>query len=266
MKSFGPWITVLCLLFSIPASAQKDQLPSDSDLTAISARGRLLYEYDEAAWHASDAVMAMNPAKELLGNYIAHKTDGRWVVAFGHLNETHDAFLIAVVATQSASPQVFTGKRLDPPLSDTGFLLAGAKAIGLAEHHFEGANRPYNAAVLPAQDGQLYVYVVPSGTDADPYPLGADTRFLISADGGTIVENRRLHKGLIPNGGPVPAGATIAAGTHSHVLSDLPEDTDVFHVLTRRPSIPEYIATETAIYAVNTDGTIKIVQRIKKHR
>jgi len=28
----------------------------------------------------------------------------------------------------------------------------------------------------------------------------------------------------------------------------------------------EYIGTQIAVYAVNTDGTIKIVERMKKHR
>jgi hypothetical protein len=91
-------------------------------------------------------------------------------------------------------------------------------------------------------------------------------RFLVSADGGIITEKRQLHKGLIPSGGPIPAGTTVAGGMHSHVLSNVPEDTDVFHVLARKPPIPEYIGTEIAIYEVNVDGTIKIVQKTKKHR
>jgi hypothetical protein len=121
-------------------------------------------------------------------------------------------------------------------------------------------------AVLPALENQLYIYLVPAPTDKDLYPLGANARFLASADGETIIEKRQLHKGLIPSGGPIPAGATIAAGIHTHVLSNIPEDTDVFHVLARKPSIPEYIATEIAIYEVNVDGAIKIVQKMKKHR
>jgi len=47
------------------------------------------------------------------------------------------------------------------------------------------------------------------------------------------------------------------AGIHTHVLSETPEDTDVFHVLTRKPSVPELISTEHFIFVVEVDGSIK---------
>jgi hypothetical protein len=50
----------------------------------------------------------------------------------------------------------------------------------------------------------------------------------------------------------------VVAGSHSHVLSDVPEDTDVFYVLNRRPLIPEYIAAGKHIFIVNTDGSIQV--------
>jgi hypothetical protein len=43
------------------------------------------------------------------------------------------------------------------------------------------------------------------------------------------------------------------------VLSNLPEDSDVFYVLSRKPSIPEYIGTmDEKIFVVQVDGTILI--------
>jgi hypothetical protein len=253
------------LFWSIPTLAQKDALPSNSDLAAITARGRLLYESDQAAWHASDAVMATHPAKGSLGRYIARKTDAGWEVAFGHLNENRDAFLVGVLATEGKSLQEFSVKRFETPQQNTGFYLAAAKGIENALKDFHGADRPYNVAVLPADASQLYVYLMPAQTEDGVYPLGADVRYLISPD-GAIVEKRQLHKGIIPTGGPVSAGTTVLAGLHTHFLSDVPEDTDVFCVLTRRPSMPEYIKTKIAVYVVNADGTITVVERTKEHR
>lgn len=44
----------------------------------------------------------------------------------------------------------------------------------------------------------------------------------------------------------------------SFLLSDVPEDTDVFHVLTRQPSQPEFIGTSSGkFYEISTDGTIR---------
>jgi hypothetical protein len=40
-------------------------------------------------------------------------------------------------------------------------------------------------------------------------------------------------------------------------MSDVPEDTDVFHVLARRPQRPEIILTRNKkMYEISVDGTI----------
>jgi hypothetical protein len=46
-------------------------------------------------------------------------------------------------------------------------------------------------------------------------------------------------------------------GYHNHILDDVPEDTDVFYAMTRKPSAPEMIITWEYTYMVNSDGTIK---------
>jgi hypothetical protein len=49
------------------------------------------------------------------------------------------------------------------------------------------------------------------------------------------------------------------AGIHTHVLDDTPEDTDVFHVLTRKPAVPEMVITKQFVFQVDPDGGIKYV-------
>ena len=112
-------------------------------------------------------------------------------------------------------------------------------------------------AVLPAPQDQLYVYVYPGQTKPRIYPLGGDVRYLISADGNKIIERRQLHKGIIEPPA-LDKGKKLAAGFHTHVLSDLPEDTDVFHVLTQDPRAPEMVGTAHFMYKVLTDGSITI--------
>jgi hypothetical protein len=254
------------IVFASLTFGQTVSIPNEKELAQISARGQMLFEYDEAAWHSSDAVIATNPPKGGLGRYIARKTDMGWIVAFGHLNDTRDAFLISVLASQGKSTQEFSIKKFDPAQRDAGFFLAAAKGIDTVSPDFRGVDRTYNIAVLPAPAGQFYIYFVPGGTDSDPYPLGADVRYLVSSDGGSIVEKRQLHKGIIPRGGAVPAGSAVAGGVHSHVLSNVPEDTDVFHVLSRKPAIPEYIGTEVGVYEVETNGTIHLLRESNKHK
>jgi len=252
-------IVSLVLILSSLSFAGKKKPESDPVMPDVTARGRALYEYDQAAWHATDAVQALHPPDQLVGRYLALKSDKGWAVVFGRLNDQHDRFLIGYEATQGSSLQEFSVKKFDPPKEDTSFYLAAAKAFDTALHDFQGEKRPYNIAVLPAPPNQVYVYVLPAQTKSNIYPLGGDVRYLMTADGTTIVEKRQLHKSIIEvDPSSIPKGTEYAAGIHTHVLSDVPEDTDVFHVLTRKPSRPEFIGTRNKkMYEISVDGTIR---------
>jgi len=257
MPKLSVAVWLILLLASISFAGKKKPEP-DPIMPDVTARGRALYEYDQAAWHATDALRAAEPATQPLGRYIARKSDAGWTVAFGRLNDQRDEFLVAYEATQGATPQQFTVRKFEPPKTDTSFYLAAAKGIEIALQDFRGERRPYNVAVLPAPSNQLYVYVVPAQTDTKVYPLGGDARYLVSSDGSTIVEKRQLHKTIIENRGELPKGTTPAASFHTHILSDVPEDTDVFFVLTRKPAMPEFVGTRNKkLYEISPDGTIR---------
>jgi hypothetical protein len=114
-------------------------------------------------------------------------------------------------------------------------------------------NRPYNAYAIPSETGQLYVYLLPAQTENGVYPLGGDVRYTFTADGTSLVEKRQMHKSILE----FATKKDTVSGYHTHVLSLTPEDSDVFYVLTRKPSIPEYVGTlDKRIYIVQTDGTI----------
>jgi hypothetical protein len=50
-------------VLALPVSviAQGTSVPSDTLLAGITARGKLLAAYDQAAWHATDALLALHP-------------------------------------------------------------------------------------------------------------------------------------------------------------------------------------------------------------
>jgi hypothetical protein len=244
----------LLSVFFIAVSAVAANKPSEAQLAAITARGRLLAAFDEAAWKATDAVQATQPPQDSVQRYIARKAENGWIVDFGRLNDSQDKFIVAYEAVQSGPSAPFTVKRLDPVREDTGWNLVAAKAVDAALADFRGEDRPYNAAELPDDSTGLYVYVYPAQVKADVYPLGGDVRYHFAAN-GSLLEKRGLHKGILEPA-PLPPGTTPAGGYHTHVLSDLPEDTDVFLVLTRKPRMPEFVAAGKLIYKVNVDGSI----------
>jgi hypothetical protein len=239
------------------ALAEKAAPLSREQLAEISARGRLLAEYDEAAGHAADAVMATHPKQDNDTRFVCRRADATWTCVFGRL--AADKLLIDYEALQT-SPKEFQIKHHDPPMEDTGFFFAAVNAMMTAGNDFQktAEKRPYNPTVLPAGSGQFYVYMVPAQTKKGVYPLGGDARYLVSTDGSAIVEKRQLHKSILETNQQVPAGTKFAGGVHTHVITETPEDTDVFYVLTRRPLGPESVGAGKHVYFIETDGTIKV--------
>jgi hypothetical protein len=248
--------------FFAAAGARASSKPSDAELAAITARGVLLAQYDTAAWQATDAVTAMHPIEGRIGRYIARKTETGWVVDFGRLNEAGDKFLVAYEAVQSGSPARFEVRSFNPVQEDAGWNLVAAKAVETVARDFGGTSRPYNIAVLPADGGSIYVYFYPAQVKEGVYPLGADVRYQVSPDGTKITEKRQLHKTIIESA-PAGADVKVASGYHTHVLSDVPEDTDVLLVLTRQPRVPELVMTPTYMYTIDVHGAITVADRPK---
>ena len=263
LGSFVFFLIVLSATLASGASAQTVSAPSAAELSAITERGILLNEYDQAAWHASDVVQTANPKKIEGQKYIAKKENGRWTVVFGKLTADRKLFEIHYEAVQQQRPKEFKASEEYAQRADDGFYLFAARAIELAQKDFRGENRPYNMAVLPAPQDQLFVYIYPAQTKARVYPLGGDVRYLISADGMKIIEKRQMHKSILETGALNEKGKKIVAGFHTHILSDLPEDTDVFHVLTQDPRVPEMVGTPHFLFHILADGTITL-EKVKK--
>lgn len=256
---FARQFAILTLLFAT-AGAQASSKPSEAELGAITARGILLAEYDTAAWQATDAVQAAHPVESRVCRYIARKTDAGWVVAFGRLNEGGDKFLLAYEAVQTANVAQFEVRTLDPVREDTGWNLAASKGIEIAMRDFGRTGRPYNVAVLPAENEGVYVYLYPAQVEAGIYPLGADVRYRVSQDGAKITEKRQMHKTIIESV-TARTDMRVEGGYHSHVLSEVPEDTDVFLVLTRKPQVPEVVVAGGYMFTIDVNGKIIVEDR-----
>jgi hypothetical protein len=121
----------------------------------------------------------------------------------------------------------------------------------MAMADFKGESRPYNTSVLPAPKDRVFVYVMPARTKEGIYPQSGDMRYLISKDGSSIVERRQMHDAIRD----IAAQPETEAGFHI-ALNDVPEDTDVFHVLARKPSAPEWILTIKFVYVIRPDASV----------
>lgn len=241
------------------AAAAQTPAPSASpNLSAITARGRFLADYDQAAWHGTDAAHALAGNDTAgLGVFIARKIPSGWVVDFGALDAAGTSFL-TVYEASSADTQHFTAQAFKPSRADTGFLVAAAHAIKTAEANFQAVpGHTYNVAVMPNEDGTMYVYLYPAQTTRI-VPLGGDERFTVSSDGMTLLDSHRMHRSILmldPASG-APPGSTTRALFHTDIYSTVPEDTDVFHVLASKPPLPEFVSAQGHLYRIDVDGTI----------
>ena len=258
-RRLGCQLAIFVALFAI-AKAQAPGKPSETELAAITARGVLLAEYDSAAWQATDAVQAAHPVEGRgVSRYIAQTTDAGWVVDFGRLNQAQDKFLVVYEAVQVSAK--FEVKSFDPPIEDKGWNLAAAKGIETVMRDFGATTRPYNVAVLPeGHHHSMYVYLYPAQVKAGVYPLGADVRYRVTLDGMKIIEKRQMHKSIIESI-PTRSDITVKVGYHSHVLSEIPEDTDVLLVLTRQPRLPEIVVAGPYMFTIDVNGQIKMEDR-----
>jgi hypothetical protein len=228
-------------------------------LAGITQRGSVLAAYDLASWHATDAVQATHPPGGKVQRYIARQTATGWTVDFGRLNADATKFLTAYEAIQSDAPTHFAVGQFDPEREDIGFNLFAARGIELALRDFGSFTRPYNVAALRTGSAGILVYLYPAQTKDGVYPYGGDVRYLVSPDGSSILNKHPMHKDILESiPAQIPKDATPAAGYHTHVLSDLPEDTDVFLVLSRQPRIPEYVGAGEHVFKIEVDGTITI--------
>ncbi len=252
-------IAGLCALAALSCSLQAQTStnpPTESELAEIAARGRALVGYDAAAWHASDAVSALKPDTSAVQRYIARKTDAGWAVAWGRFNEARTRFLITYEARQEDSSNEYSVIKHDPATEDEDFYFHAALAHELCLKDFfrEGKpSRPYNISVLPRTGGQWYVYAIPAQTDLDVLPYGGDVRYTVSADGTTILEKRQMHKTVLEE----HLGKETQLGFHTHILSDIPEDSDVFYASTRKAARGEWIVTKNYFYAIDVSDSLK---------
>ena len=236
--------------------SQTVSVPSDTLLASITARGRLLAAYDQAAWHGTDAVLAVIPESALakVGNTMIgwQQPDGRWSVLFGRLTERADTLFVLYEAQPTNRPDSFVVSANDPPRARVGVERRAAVALRLASTDFGTPSRRYNAYVLPRTDGAFWVYFLPAQIDGGEFPHGADVRYLVDSSALRIVEKHPMHRGLLNLALPDDA----VAGMHTVLVDDVPQDSDVFLVLARRPRRHELIGTAHYNYEIALDGSI----------
>ena len=104
-----------------------------TELTQVSARGRLIAQLDQVAAWGTDALDAIEPDKTVMRFYIAYYRGDQWRVAFGRISEDGSAFLTAYEAVATSRfGWPFDVMAFTPPREDTSWLREAGTAIAVS--------------------------------------------------------------------------------------------------------------------------------------
>jgi hypothetical protein len=254
-----------------PAAAPRPTLvvpapPSDDSLAAITRRGRAIAVADSVSWLASGAMTALSLPLDGIRRLIARHTEHGWEVAYGTLSSDESTYLITRLATPGIQID-WASSLFEPPRADTGYFARAARAIEASLTMFRPVeHRPHIATVIPADDGPWWlVYVYPAPIEAGVWPRGGDMRFRVSADGRIVTEARRLHETIAEYSVRTARSATTKPGDGQPPVSgNAPEDTDVFHIIQRRPALPELMKAGKYQYHIDVRGGIRLLPEAER--
>ena len=245
-----------------PVAAARPSAPPTADsLEAISRRGRELALRDSIAWLGSGAMTTLTVAPDGIRRLVVRRGADSWEVASGAMADDGSAFLISEIATPGIQKGHWASTLFDPPAPNVDYFARAARALETSIAMFRRpADRPYIAMAVPADDGPWWlVYIYPAPATSGVWPRGGDMRFRVSADGLVITESRRLHESITEYSVRTARSASAPPDRQSLVSGDTPEDTDVFHVMQRRPALPELMLAGRFRYRIDVNGTIRLL-------
>lgn len=213
---------------------------------------------------ANNANLEATHSPSCLVNFEKDKTE----TAFGRLSGK-DTYLIDFLAVKTGQEKACKIERQCPPLADQTKWLNMALALDLARFEMKENGRnidKLNYAVLPETDDKtgktFFVYFYPSQKEN----LGGDIRLKVNIAENSVLEEHQGHKSLIKEKRLATKYGGRKMAYHQAILDEMPEDTDVLHVLSREPGRAEIITTANYVYRIEVSGDIKYLGTISQMR
>jgi len=231
------------------------------DIPTLEKLGREMYDQDKEAWKATDVLKAAHSEESLKEEKV-----GLWIV------DSHpDGDVVRFVRNADTQPEAAYdvkfgtgGPQLSEPadhaLSADELAQLGARMIALQNIARPCSDR-YNTVALkdPEREGWI-VWAMAATTDPNLVIIGGHYRFMISADGKTMIERDALSKGCLqmPKHDPnTPPGVTPVGNFSDQIVSLLPLETIVFNSLSY--ATPFYVGTLDGKMWKVADGKISTI-------
>jgi hypothetical protein len=204
--------------------------------TSAKARGALLWDYDQAAWHGTDRFQVdfKDGYPQGTRGYIVEPADSGGYDSIFYAER--DGRLVAVARYRWSSGSTVTG---GPVTSDNSALstkleqmirarqIALDSASDIKDLVYCSKSLPNTIVLPPEADGTVSVYLLSPTNDATVYPLGGHSRIDVSA-AGKVVASRPFMKSCFPVTWKEENGQKPEAFFATHVLDAQPNEIDFF--------------------------------------
>jgi hypothetical protein len=235
-------LAVVDLSAAAPAMAQ-DAIPVTdaallADVERAEARGRMLWLYDQAAWHATDAlvddvdvatienprgyVVVPGAADGVLDTIFVVERDGR-LQAFARYS-VRQSTVIGGGPIEGALPPL-------EPLAERLYRAREPALAAMTEKGYGLCSReqPNTLALPPDGDDNVAFYLLTATRDTAAYPIGGHYRADVAADGRVVSTHRYMNTcfGLPIAPQRAPDGSVGHAGV-SYLFGDAPSEIHVF--------------------------------------
>jgi hypothetical protein len=211
-------------------------------IAQVIKQGKMLYDYDQAAWHSTDALLeqAAPETLPLAGRIVIPVEGGLQAIYFGKKESGRFAIFTALWNGKKLVDPVFSKGNNGPALSADAnafadvYDLLNSDVIKQDTLWFCNKAQP-NIVILPGDGvGEFSLYYMTPQVDLKSYPMGGHHR--IDIKNGVVTANRSFTKGCINldvDKKDKPVGFFI-----THLLDPIPTEIHVFSA----------IASNTPIY------------------
>jgi len=254
---------LLCLLSGLFTLQAEEPLPVIRNLPVevIEQLGQELYQRDQLAWKATDAIQAEYPESKSmrLQGWITELGKPTSRVYFIRKSPKDDGALeLAYLVEFDEAGETTVIPKLGEPLPEDVALRFRARSTAIdAMPGFY--DRPYNIEVLkdPEGDGFL-VYVMVATQEAHEIVIGGHVRITVSADGRQAEQVDELSRSLLIIDKRKRESSEAIATVVSHIVSPTPVETHIFNALLH----------EVPLFVTTGEDEVWMVQggKMKRHR
>lgn len=219
------------------------------------ARGQLIYRFDQAAWHATDAMLEdaklkgrIDALKERYHGWIVRRVEGgNLEVLF--FDKTPDVPRVLYSALMSRDGRQIVSSRFvegdSPPVDADALRMIRARSaaadVVAKQKVLRCAEAPFNTVVLPpeAEDGEIPVYFLSPQSVMEKVPFGGHARVMVASD-GTVGPVHAFTKSCVDLPTSTAKDAPVAL-VATQLLDPLPTEIGIFTMFVA--GLPIFVGT-----------------------